>query len=170
MKTLVAAAIAEAGLGDIFEARRAGNMALVHALLPKLEAADLLALGALADEIRKLEVGAEVRVFTSTPAGDAEVIDVKSREIQGTSQGLVLLRDVAIARITGPAAARVRVDATQCGIQLGQVALGFGASELAFAPKRVLPMADEHHLDRRELTGLIERAGRRPSFSPEEAT
>lgn len=170
MKALVAAAIAEAGLGEIFEARRAGNISLVHALLPKLEAADLLALGALADEIRKLEVGAEVRVFTSALAEDAAVIDVKSREIRGTSQGLDLLRDVAIARITGPAAARVRVDAMQIGIQLGQVALGFGASELAFADKRALPMADDHRIDRQELTGLIERAGRRPSFTPKEAT
>ena len=169
MKALVAAAIAEAGLGDIFEARRAGNMAAVHALLPTLEAADLLAVGALADEIRKLEVGVEVRIFTSALSDEADVIDVKSREIRDTSQGLALLRDVAIARITGPAAARVRIDAMACGIQLGQVALGFGASELAFADKRALPMADDHRIDRKDLTGLIERAGRRPSFNPQEA-
>ena len=162
MKALVASAIDEAGLGEILEARRLGNMSAVHALLPKLEAADILALGALADEIRKLEVGAEVRVFTSAPANDREVIEVKS-------QGLALLRDVAIARITGPAAARIRVDATACGIQLGQVALGFGASELAFADKRVLPMADDHRIDQSELAGLIERAGRRPSFVTKEA-
>ena len=167
MKALVAAAIAEAGLGEVLETRRLGNISALHALLPRLEAADILALGALADEVRKLEVGAEVRVFTSAPAidhaKDSAVIDVKSK-------GLALLREVAIARITGPAAARIRVDAAACGIQLGQVALGFGASELAFADKRVLPMADEHRIDQSELAGLIERAGRRPSFVTKEAT
>lgn len=165
MKALVAAAIAEAGLGEIFEARRLGNISEVHALLPVLEIADILALGALADEIRKLEVGVEVRVFTAGATSDGEVIEVRA-------EGLALLRAVAIARITGPAAARVRVDATACGIQLGQVALGFGASELSVASRRVsrLPMADDHRIDQSELAGLIERAGRRPSFVIEEAT
>jgi hypothetical protein len=78
----------------------------------------------------------------------------------------------------------VRVDWTRCGLELAQVALGFGASELAgrIANKRGLPMAEGEKLGvvgkksrleaadtvkRRELEGFVRRAGRTPRFCEE---
>jgi hypothetical protein len=86
------------------------------------------------------------------------------------------LRRVATARITGPLAARVRVDWSEVGLELAQVALGFGASELLgpIANKRGLAIADDatkkvkgegmvslQHLKTQELAGLVRRSGRR---------
>jgi hypothetical protein len=74
----------------------------------------------------------------------------------------------------------VRVDWTRAGLELAQVALGFGADELAgfIATKRGLPIADGEMsgvgkkskrelaqiVKRRELAGCIERGGRLPVF------
>jgi hypothetical protein len=90
--------------------------------------------------------------------------------------GLDLLREVAVARITGPRGARVRVDWTRCGLELAQVALGFGADELVgfIATKRGLPIADgelagvgkkskrelAQIVKRKELAACVERGGR----------
>jgi 2-iminoacetate synthase ThiH len=107
--------------------------------------------------------------------------------VERSLTGLELLREVAIARITGPRGARVRVDWTRSGLELAQVALGFGANELAgfIANKRGLPMAEGEKLGvvgkksrleaaeivkRKELEGFVRRAGRTPRFDEEEAT
>ena len=75
--------------------------------------------------------------------------------------------------------ARVRVDWTRCGLELAQVALGFGANELAgrIANKRgpaarggrearrrqeVAPGGGARSVKRRELEGFVRRAGRTP--------
>jgi 2-iminoacetate synthase ThiH len=86
------------------------------------------------------------------------------------------LRAVAIARITGPRAAAVRVDWSEVGIELAQVALGFGANELVgpIANKRGLAIASDatkkvkgegmvslQAMKQRELAGLVRRSGRR---------
>jgi hypothetical protein len=197
MSTLVDRAIEAAGLGDVPTARLAG--ALSEMLMSRLREADLLALGALADRVRAEESGAEVRIYTLatkhghhvagsaeawSKAGDAPlaVLPRDDRELTG----LELLREVAVARITGPRAARVRVDWTRCGLELAQVALSFGANELVgrIATKQGLPIArgevagvgkkssqvPAQLAKRRELAAYVTRAGRAPVFVDMEGT
>jgi 2-iminoacetate synthase ThiH len=180
MSALVDGAIDQAGLGGMLEARRAGRVD--PAAADRLRTADLLALGALADRVRAEEVGDEVAIYTHAPADDAQVILVplEGREMTG----LELLREVAVARVTGPRGVRVRVDWMRCGLELAQIALGFGANELAgqIANKRGLPVAEGEMLGvvgkksrleaadtvkRRELEGFVRRAGRTPRFDQE---
>ena len=181
MSALVDRAIAEAGLADIAQARRSFDFALVRTLAPSLATADLLALGALADRIRAEEVGDRVRVFAGTPADDdGEVIVVAADDARGRGE---VLRCVACARVVGPRAARVRVDWASTGIELAQVALGFGASELAgpVLSRRGLPILSDSTqkvrgaglvssqlLKKKELAVLVRMAGRVPVFAPEE--
>jgi 2-iminoacetate synthase ThiH len=179
MSALVDGAIGRAGLAPVLEARRAG--ALNAEQVEMLRRADLLVLGALADRVRADEVGDEVRIFTSPPSGDdgACVVPAEGRELNG----LELLREVAMARLTGPRGVRVRVDWSRCGLEIAQVALGFGANELVgrIANKRGLPLAEGEVLGvgkrsrmelaelvkRRELEGFVRRAGRTPAFATE---
>jgi 2-iminoacetate synthase ThiH len=217
MSALVERAIADAGLAPALAARRAGLLGAPHLAL--LRAADLLALGALADLVRAEEVGDEVRIyvrdaegdgavcdeaftiasvpfgpadastFASVPFGPADAFTFPSAPFGGASgagpqlTGLELLREVAVARVMGPRGARVRVDWSRCGLELAQVALGFGANELVgrIANKRGLPLAEGERLGvgkksrhlpadevkRRELAGFVQRAGRTPCFVPE---
>ncbi len=180
MSTLVDSAIDRAGLRDVLEARRAG--AIDRAAVDRLRTADLLAVGALADRVRAEEVGDEVAIYTRPAAVDAQVVVIPHDGRQLT--GLELLREVAVARVSGPPGVRVRVDWTRCGLELAQIALGFGANELAgqIANKRGLPMAEDEKLGvvgkksrlepadrvkRRELEGFVRRAGRTPRFDEE---
>jgi len=135
--------------------------------------------------VRTDEVGDEVRIYTRAPAAAAGAVVLPDGDTQLT--GLELLREVAIARISGPRGARIRVDWTRSGLELAQVALGFGANELSgcLADKRGLPMAEDAKLGvvgkksrleaaalvkRRELEGFVRRAGRTPRFDEEETT
>jgi hypothetical protein len=183
MSALVDRAIDAAGLASIQAARRREG-GLGDAEIACLRGADLLALGALADRVRTEEVGDEVPIHTSEPAdeGDTRLIIVPppGRDLMG----LELLREVAIARLAGPRGARVRVDWSRCGLELAQVALGFGANELVgqIANKRGLPMAegellgvgkkskmeDAQLVKRGELAGFVLRAGRTPRFTDEQ--
>jgi 2-iminoacetate synthase ThiH len=176
MSAIVDKAIASAGLAAVGEARRAGDLASVRAARTELHAADLLALGALADRVRDEEVGDVVRVYANSTVDEADDVVHVAKE----ADGLSFLRAVAVARITGPRAARVRVDWTACGMELAQVALGFGASELVgrIANKRGLLLADDamatsakksqalpaQLVKKRELAGFIRRSGRRAEF------
>jgi 2-iminoacetate synthase ThiH len=182
VSALVDRAIDAAGLSTVLAARRSGRVEEHD--VQRLHRADLLALGALADRVRVAEVGDDVRIYTSHVAaddGDAVVLPAPDGELTG----LELLREVAIARITGPRGARVRVDWTRSGLELAQVALGFGANELSgvLANKRGLPMAEGEKLGvvgkksrleaaeivkRKELEGFVRRAGRTPRFHDEE--
>ena len=181
MSALVDGVIAEAGLGDVLEARRAGRLTAEQA--GRLQSCDLLVLGALADRVRADEVGDPVRIYTAGAGDDDDDrVVLLPREGQEPT-GLDLLREVAVARIAGPRAARVRVDWTRCGLELAQVALGFGASELVgrIASKRGLPLAEGEKLGvgkksrlelastvkRQELEGFVRRAGRTPTFAQE---
>lgn len=181
MSALVDRALEGAGLSAIVAARTAGDLARVRAEIDRLGAAtvDLLALGALADRIRADEVGDIVRVYTHAAADDRDDADVVTVDADG-GEGLAFLRALAIARITGPRASRIRVDWTSVGLELAQVALGFGASELrgTIASKRGLPIAATDMagvgkesakepaalVKKRELAAFIERSGRRPVF------
>jgi len=87
---------------------------------------------------------------------------------------------IAVARVAAPPGANIRVDWARCGLELAQVALGFGANEMTgfVATKRGLPIAEgelvglgkrsERELARvvkeRELEGFVRRAGRIPTF------
>jgi 2-iminoacetate synthase ThiH len=191
VSALVDRAIESAGLVEVLTARRKGPLSPAH--IEQLRQADLLALGALADRVRSEEVGAEVRIYTSPlpETEDAVVVlpsDGTSRAPPGRGRdegavqltGLELLREVAVSRVAGPSAARVRVDWARCGLELAQVALGFGANELVgvISTKRGLPIAPgdlagvgkksrllpAQMVKRKELAGYVRRAGREPVF------
>jgi hypothetical protein len=180
LSALVDRAIAAAGLSTLLAARRAGSFG-DEADRARLRVADLLAVGALADRVRREEVGDEVRIYAPPPEDDAEgacliVLPDADRELTG----LELLREIAVARATGPRGARLRVDWTRCGLELAQVTLGFGANELAghIASKRGLPIAlgelagvgkksrlqPAHVVKKMELAEFVRRAGRKPVF------
>ncbi len=177
--SIVLEAIEQAGLGDLLAARRAHDAAALAAATPRLEACDLMVLGALADLVRKEEVGDDVRIFANVDGtGDGVTVFGEGE------RGLTLLRKVAIARLTKPRAARIRVDWGKTGLEIAQVALGFGASELEgpIANKRGLPIAEDamkkvkgqgmvavQALAKKELAGLLRRAGREPIFEGEAA-
>ena len=119
MTPLTERALLREGLLDVLAARKSG--ADLRPFERRLRDADLLALGALADAIRHDEVGPVVRVHLGeSPEG----------AIAGAS-GLDLLRAVAIARVLGEKGARVCVDFGSSGLEIAQVALGFGASEIS---------------------------------------
>ena len=185
MSALVDVAVRAAGLEHVREARAAGSPVSLQD--PILDRCDLLALGALADQVRVLEVGDLVRVHVGAPPEmdareSATLVEVHVRDLDVGARGLRFLRDVAIARLTGPHGARVRIDWTECGMELAQVALGFGANELLgiIADRRGLPIADDRTkkvkgvgavavqlLKKQELEGLLQRAGRRTEFVQE---
>lgn len=171
MSVFVADAIARAGLGALAVARLAGDVSAAVRVRASLASADILALGALADQVRAAEVGDEVRVHAGGRAEGAIVV---------AGDGLELLRAVAIARLTSPPGARVAVDWGQSGLEIAQVALGFGASELCgpIANKRGLEIAEDatrrvrgrgdvalRALKRAEIAGLVERCRRTPVFA-----
>jgi hypothetical protein len=168
---LVERVLLREGLLDLLEARRAVEFwpRVTPALHTRLRDADLLAVGALADIIRREEVGSVVHLHIGGVAPTDAI----------AGSGLALLRDVAIARITGPRGARVCVDFGASGLELAQVALGFGASELAgpIANRRGLPIADDAQkkvkgkglvalkaLKQEELATIVRRARREPVF------
>jgi hypothetical protein len=188
MSALVDRALQDAGLAVVLDARRNGEVD--EALVERLRTADLLALGALADLIRAAEVGHEVRIYLEPPDGEdgtSPAPPERGRNLDAILlpdgqdlTGLELLREVAIARIRGPKGARIRVDWSRCGLELAQVAMGFGANELVgrVSNKRGLPFAegellgvgkksrllDAEVVKRNELAGFIRRAGREPIF------
>ena len=144
-------AIEGAGLSDVRAARRRGDKAALEASIPRLEKADLLALGALADVVRSEDVGDEVRIHLRGAPNDVPVLRGK---------GLEFLRRVAIARITR--GDRIAIDFGECGFEFAQIALGFGASELVgvAASKRGLPLENSAKREK-EMQGLVERCRRR---------
>jgi 2-iminoacetate synthase ThiH len=177
VSVLVDRALEATGLARLLEARRKGELSASDAAA--LAGADLLALGALADRVRADEVGADVVLYTHRPPADDGAVAVLPADGESPT-GLELLRQVAVARVTGAPRARVRVDWSRCGLELAQVALGFGASELVgpIASKRGLPLQEGELLGvgkksqrelaqvvkRRELAGFVRRAGRVPVF------
>jgi hypothetical protein len=178
MITLAQETLEKEGLWSVREARRRGDLAAVREAMPALRAADLLALGALADELRTVDMGPEVRFCTQ--ATDAERAAYKGVFVPRAGKtGFEFLREVAIARITAEPGACVRVDWDDAGFELSQVSLAFGANEIwgALANKRGLPILDEEMkkvkgegmvslqaLKRRELQKLLSYVGRKVVF------
>jgi hypothetical protein len=159
---LVDRLLADAGLDLVDAARSAGKLEHIPNAQSLLRAADILALGALADRIRAREVGDGVRLFVD---GAPDPVAIACRN----AVGVELLREVAIARITGPQGASVRLDWDEVGLEIAIVALGFGADELVgrlrpVTAKKQLPLADARRLRREEIARLVSCAQRRPIF------
>lgn len=180
MTRFVQQAIARAGLMPLLEARRAGDVDAVRGTVMSWSRADLLVLGAIADAIRDEEVGREVRIHERAEGKDAR--EGEGGILWASAEGkteLDVLRAVAVARIAGPRGARVGIDWSVHGLELAQVALGFGASDLRgpITRKSGLPifedearkvkgegMVDLRSLKKREIALLVEHAGREPVF------
>ncbi len=175
MTAFVDRALESAGLRDVLDARRAPP--LPEAMMERLRAADLLMLGALADRIRRDEVGDEVRIYIGEPPAPDALTTVLP-EIGSDITGLELLRQVAFSRVTAATAMRVRINWTLCGMELAQVALGFGADELCgliTSKAGMLISSDEllgvgkksrresaRLVKQRELADCVRRSGRIP--------
>lgn len=179
MTEAIERALRDAGLDVVLEARRAGRD--LAAFEPKLREADILVLGALADCVRREEVGDGVRIDVERAATDGAIV-VHPRAIETAQRGITYLRDVAMARILAAKGARIVVDWTEIGLHLAEVALSFGASEVAGAivNKRGLPIAEDQTkkvkgegmvsvaaLKKKELAEIIRRTGRSPVFAEE---
>ena len=184
MTPLVSRALAEAGLLEALEARAAGDIARLEALRPVLERSDWLLLGALADEVRDREVGRDVRVFANVPLDASPVaVDLTGEPEDG---GIPFLRRVALARVYGPAGARVRVGWDGLGMEFAQITLAFGASELFGAIRfkdgelvtvdallghgKRSKLEPAQQVKRREVARFLARAGRRALFAGEGGT
>lgn len=176
MTRFVEDTIRRAGLLPLLNARRAGELETVRGTLATYKNADLLLLGALADMVRAEEVGEVVNVHAASRGTTVTWVDTEGSELD-------LLRAVAIARITADKAARVGVDWGRRGLELAQVALGFGASDLAgpIRKKSGLPiLADEAKkvkgqgmvelatLKKREIALLLKHQGRLAVFVDDE--
>ncbi len=177
MSRFVEEAITKAGLLPVLAARRSGDVETVRTTVTSWGGADLLALGAVADAVRVDDVGEVVRIYsTDHEGGDVTWVDAST-----CSSELELLRTVAVARIAR--GARIGVDWSKCGMELAQVALGFGASDLRgpITRKSGLPIyADEKtkvkgqgmvelaSIKRQEIAALVTHAGRVPKFVEQE--
>ncbi|MBX3233358.1 MAG: hypothetical protein KIT84_33725 [Labilithrix sp.] len=176
MTSFVERAIERAGLGGVLPARRRGDLDAVRAEVASA-GVDLLVLGALADAIRADECGDVVRVH---PVAAADVLWI-ARE--GKSE-LDLLRAVAVARITSPRGQRIGLDWGTSGLEVPQVALGFGATDLTGPiTKKSGDLIDESELKkvkgqgmvaktalrRLEIAALLHNAGRVCQFTDETA-
>jgi hypothetical protein len=175
--------IARAGLLPVLAAHRAGDLEAVRAAAPLLRAADLLVLGAVADTVRAEDVGPTVHLHERAFSGSALPEVQWVEPVKGASE-LDLLREIAIARINATRGARIGVDWSQCGMELAQVALGFGASDLRgpITRKSGLPIYEDEKLKvkgqgmvelrsikKREIAALVTHAGRLPVFVEDEA-
>lgn len=162
--TLSVQAIATAGLAEVV-ARRVRGEALSDAELSQARAVDLMVLGAAADAIRRADVGDEVKLHVGVAPTNADGLVVIGNE---APKGTELLRHVAMTRLAMPQGGRLCVDFAACGLEISQIALAFGASELAgpLASKRGLQLVDSGKaLKRRtELAGYVTRAQRTPVF------
>ena len=171
MSKFIEDAITKAGLLPLLTAHRAGDEATVLAALPVLQKTDLLVLGAVADILRAEDSGTTVHIYENAAEGVTWVAPVTSE--------LDTLRAVAIARITGSLNARIGIDWSQTGMELAQVALGFGASDWRgpITRRSGLPiledevqkvkgqgMVEYRSIKKKEISDLVTHAGRQPVF------
>lgn len=180
MSRFIEEAITKAGLLPVLAARRAGDLESVRSTVTSWGAADLLVLGAVADAVRVEDVGEVVRIHEHAARGGAPgEAEITWVDASTQASELEFLRAVAVARITALSGPRIGVDWSKCGMELAQVALGFGASELRgpITRKSGLPIyADEKlkvkgqgmvelaSIKRQEIGALVTHAGRLPVF------
>jgi hypothetical protein len=168
MNRLVREKIERAGLMPWLEARADQRVLDDPALGDHLAGVDLLSLGAAADLARRRECGDEARIYIPRPPPSAATTLIFGRA--ENARGSSLLRKIASLRLTSPIGTRLVVDFGVVGLEIAQIALSFGATDLAgpIASRRGLPMADADDskklVKRREIAGFVERAGFRPVF------
>lgn len=178
--TFIEEAISRAGLGPVLAAKRAGDLDEVRRTIDSWGGADLMALGALADLLRAEEVGDVVRIH-----GEGERAGgVLWVQAPAEATDLALLRAVAVARVAASRGARIGVDWARSGLELAQVALGFGATDLRgpITRKSGLPILEGESIKvkgegkvalasikARELADLVRYAGRTPVLAADEA-
>jgi 2-iminoacetate synthase ThiH len=157
--------LAQAGLTEL-GARALRGQGLSAADLDVLARADLLLVCGLADAVRRVHRGDEVRLLNSAAAGRApDLVRLNLDAGRGDGPtGEELLRDIALARLAAPCAQGIAVSFDQLGLELAQTALAFGADALwgELDGKRTLPLLGNQQARRSEIEGLIERSGRRP--------
>lgn len=192
MSRFVEEAIAKAGLAPVLAAHRSGDLETVRTTVTSWGAADLLALGAVADMVRAEDVGEVVRVHPGgqqQPRPERESLagepEVQWVPISKGASELDFLRSIAVARIASPKGARIGVDWTVCGMELAQVGLGFGASEMRGPIRRksglvILEgeklklkgqgMVELQTIKKQEIAALITHAGRLPVFVDDETS
>lgn len=178
--SFIETAIDRAGLGGILPARRRDDLATVRTILASHPDIDLLVLGALADAIRKEECGDVVLVHPRSPDEPAPA-GVQWMAREGKTE-LDVLRSIALARITSARGAKIGIDWGTTGLEVPQVALGFGATHLtgpitrksgdlidADALKKVKGkgMVAQTSLRRLEIAALLQNAGRVCQFADE---
>lgn len=182
MTTFIERAIESAGLGAVLPARRRDDIAAARALLASYRDVDILVLGALADAIRAEECGDVVRIHPR--GGDDPLPDGVEWVSRSGRTELELLRTIAVIRITSKRATKIGIDWGTTGLEVPQVALGFGATDLtgpittkagdllsADALKKVKGqgMVAQTSLKRLEIAALLQNAGRVCHFVDEAA-
>ena len=168
---LVLESLDRAGLGTVLARRERGEVPDDDAVVELLASADILALGAAADIARRRECSPEARIFVPfAPPANAIVTVLGQRE---AARGTELLRGIAVLRLTGPIGQSIVLDFGVLGLEIAQVGLSFGATDLAgpIGAQRGLPLADDQKkvIKRREIAGFVERAGFRPVFVSNES-
>jgi len=182
--TLVAQLVEREGLLPLLASRERGVVPRESEVADVVARAQILAVGAAADAARRRECGDETRIHipTAPPATDALVVIGGDTVARGTA----LLRRIALLRLGGPIALRIVVDFGALGLEIAQVALSFGATDLAgpilsrrATPEPLglrqgsLPILDRDDskklVKRREIAAYVERAGFRPVFVTAEA-
>jgi hypothetical protein len=165
---LVAQLVEREGLAPLLEMRERGEVPAEADVLALAARAEILALGAAADVARRLECGDETRIYIpgAPPASDTIVVVGSGVAERGTA----FLRHIAALRLAGSIGRRIVIDFGALGLEIGQVALSFGATDLAgpIASRKGLPLLDKDDqkklVKRREIAGYVERAGFRPVF------
>jgi hypothetical protein len=171
--TLVTQLVEREGLLPLLASRERGVVPRESEVADVVARAQILAVGAAADAARRRECGDETRIHipTAPPPTDALVVIGADTVARGTA----LLRHIALLRLGGPIALRIVVDFGALGLEIAQVALSFGATDLAgpILSRRGLPILDRDDpkklVKRREIAGYVERAGFRPVFVTAEA-
>jgi len=163
---LVLESLDRAGLSTVLARRERGEVPDDDAVVELLASADILALGAAADIARRRECSPEARIFVPfAPPANAIVTVLGERE---AARGTELLRAIAVLRLTGPIGQSIVLDFGVVGLEIAQVGLSFGATDLAgpIGAQKGLPLADDQKkvIKRREIAGFVERAGFRPVF------
>ena len=184
MSRFVEESIVAAGLGPVLAAHRSGDREALGAAMAPVRAADLMVLGALADLVRSEDTGETVYVHERYGRGGPSLSEVTWIQSETGVSELDVLRAVATARMNATKGARIGIDWSQCGIELAQVALGFGATDLQgpMMRKSGLPiyedetqkvkgqgMVELRSIRRREIAALVMHAGRVPVFVDEHA-
>jgi hypothetical protein len=167
MGRLLERGLAQAGLSEL-AARALLGQGLAEPELERLRKADVLLVAGLADAVRARHRGDEVRLYSPEAlrrAQDLVRVEPRAGGASGPT-GQEILVEIALGRLATPGHRSICVSYEQLGLQLAQTALVFGADALwgDLSTQRTLPLLDGASARRTELTGLIERAGRRARF------